>query len=129
MSKELQAALDALDLQAIIAIAETDTFMRVLSTSNPEGELRKHRMTNPRIQGISLAIYTTNEVVAGRIISRALELLEQAGIRRDQRWVGCTAQRLEISIRDAAGAIGAKILTKAERLLLAQQKLDREAAR
>lgn len=121
--------MSSLDLQAIVAIAETATFMKVVSSNDPSRDLRIHRNANPRVTGISMTLYTTNEVVAGRIIARALEMLERTGVRRDARWVGCTSELIEKIIRDAAASIGCQIISPEERLRMGLKKLEREASR
>ncbi|MBA2126712.1 hypothetical protein DLM45_10860 [Hyphomicrobium methylovorum] len=103
--------------------------MKVVSTRDPERELRSFRKANPRVCGIAMTIYVQNEVVAGRVIARGLELLEQSGKRRDGRWVGCKPTVLEAVLRDAADAIGASVLSTTERLLKGQRLLEQEAAR
>lgn len=125
----MKAALSALGLHAIAAIAESDTFMKVISTNDPERELRKHRSANPRVAGIALTLYANNEIFTERLIASALATLERTGTRRDGRWVGCTAEKLEAALTEAAEILHVRLLTPAARLAMAQYKLDNEAGR
>lgn len=125
----MKAAFAALGLHAIVAIAETDAFMKVVSTGSPEMELRRHRNANPRVTGIALTLYANNEIFTERVIASALATLERTGTRRDGRWVGCTAAKLEAALTEAAGLLFVRLLTPTERLAMATKKLAHEAGR
>jgi hypothetical protein len=103
--------------------------MKVISTNDPERELRKFRSTNPRITGIALTLYANNEIFTERIIASALGTLERTGTRRDGRWVGTTAEKLAAALFEAAAIGNMRLLDEAGRLKLGQSLLDREAGR
>jgi len=125
----MKAALRAQGLHAIVAVAKSDTFMKAVSTNDPERRLREYRSEDANIIGIALTLYVNNEVFAERVIANALATLERTGTRRDGRWVGCTAEKLEAALTEAAEILHVRLLTPAARLAMAQHKLDNEAGR
>ena len=105
LSDDLKRALAALDMPAIVALAEEQAWLAVSITGDPEALLRSYRSRNKRITGIALTLRCANEVAGGRVVARALDLIERQGTRRDGRYVAVTADVLEARLRESAGVL------------------------
>jgi len=114
-------------MSAIVALAEGDAWLAVSVTRDPEALLRSYRSRNKRITGIALCLRCANEVAGGRIVARALDLIERQGTRRDGRYVGVTAAVLEARLRESAGALGVPVYSAEQWLALGAARLERQA--
>ena len=111
--------LDELDMTPVFAIFETDTWMALSTSKDPETELRMFKSRNARVTGIAFTLYAANEVFGRRVVSQTARLLEVQGVRVDGRWVGASVDQLQTALFEVSRSMGAKLLTAEERLQVA----------
>lgn len=129
LSPEIESALASLDLTPIFGVAETETWMALSTSRDPETELRMFKSRNARVSGIAFALYAENEVFARRVVARALQVLEIKGVRTDGRWVGADVDKIQAVLFEVAASLGSNLITQGERLQRAILKVEGQAGR
>lgn len=114
-------------MPAIVALAEEQAWLAVSITGDPEALLRSYRSRNKRITGIALTLRCANEVAGGRVVARALDLIERQGTRRDGRYVAVTADVLEARLRESAGVLGVPVYSNEQWLAMGAARLEQQA--
>jgi hypothetical protein len=119
--------LEVLDMAPIVAIAETETWLYLTTSKDPETELRMFRTRNRHVTGIAMTLYAANERFARTVVAQTLRALELKGVRVDRRGVGCTVEALQAMVFEISAGLGVRVLTSGERLQMAIAKVESQA--
>lgn len=116
-------------MTALAVIVDSEHDMVIVATSDPDGEVRRWRMTAKTALGVGLVLWTPGKEVARRVAEQARGRLVAEGYAMKGRWLAARLRDAEAAIRLEAASVGCRLWTDAERLAEAIGRADYEVRR